>query len=370
MQYRSFGKTGCKVSVLGFGAMRMPVNNPEDAGDINEQKAIELIRYAIDSGVNYVDTAFFYHNGNSEVLVGKALKDGYREKTYVATKLPMGEVKSAEDFDRLLNTQLQKLDIEYIDFYLFHALNRDSWKKVVDFGLIEKMKKAKAEGKVRHIGFSFHDDLEVFEQILDEYDGCEFCQIQYNFVDTDYQAGTEGLKKASEMGLGVVVMEPLRGGRLASIPESVKKHLPANRGDVDNSLNFIWNSPEVSLLLSGMGTMEQLNENITLAHNSKVGIFSKEELDGFSEAKVQNDKLTLVPCTKCLYCQPCPEGVEIPAIFEAYNKVTEGGRRLVKEIMPDIDDKISKCVKCGKCEKMCPQNIEIIKQLKEIKDKF
>ena len=370
MQYRDFGKTGCKVSVLGFGAMRMPLNNPEDQKDINEEKAIELIRHAIDNGVNYVDTAYFYHGGCSETLVGKALKDGYREKTYVATKLPMGHVNCTEDFDTLLNTQLERLDIDYVDFYLFHALNRDSWKKVIDFGLIDKMKQAKAEGKIRHMGFSFHDDLEIFNQILDEYDGCEFCQIQYNYVDTDYQAGAEGLKRAAEMGLGLVVMEPLRGGSLVSPAEDIKKQLPENRGCVDNALNYVWNATEVSLLLSGMGTMEQLKENIALADNSKVGIFSDEELAKFISAKEVNDKLSLVPCTKCMYCQPCPADVEIPEIFAAFNKVAQGGRRLVKEIMPDIEDRISKCVKCGKCEKMCPQNIKIIEELKSIKDKF
>lgn len=370
MKYRSFGKTGCKVSQLGFGAMRMPEIEIDGKKTINEEEAIKLIRYCIDKGINYVDTAFFYHSGESETLVGKALKDGYREKTYVATKLPMGDVKCPEDFDRLLSTQLKRLDTEYIDFYLFHALNRDHWQKVKDFGLLEKMHKAKADGIVKHIGFSFHDDLEIFLQILDEYEGCEFCQIQFNYLDTDYQAGIEGLRAANEKGLGLIVMEPLLGGRLVSPDKSVADCLPKGKAPLENALSYIWNYPEVSLLLSGMNNIAQAEENIALADKFIENMLTEKEKEAFSEAKKAHSRLGLIPCTGCNYCDICPENIPIPEIFAAFNLTSEGDRRMVKEKMPDIEEKISPCIKCGACEKKCPQNIPIPEKLKQIRDAF
>lgn len=222
MQYRQFGRMAEKVSALGFGAMRMPMAG----GEIDEPEAIRMIRRAIDGGVNYVDTAYFYHDGKSESLVGKALKDGYREKTYVATKSPIGLHKCPEDFDRCLETQLERLDIGTIDFYLMHALDRGGWDNVaVPFGLIDKMEKAKADGKIRHIGFSFHDDFDTFRRIIDSYDGWEFCQIQFNYIDIDHQAGLRGLEYAAAKGLGVIVMEPLLSGKLASPVPGVQRVL-------------------------------------------------------------------------------------------------------------------------------------------------
>lgn len=368
MKYREFGKTGCRVSALGFGAMRMPTTEKDGKKYIDEEKAIELIRYAIDSGVNYVDTAFFYHDGDSEGLVGKALKDGYREKTYVATKLPMGDVKCPEDFEKLLSTQLQRLDIEYIDFYLFHALNREHWQKVKDFGLIDKMLRAKSEGKIKHIGFSFHDDLEIFENIINEFPCCEFCQIQFNYLDTDYQAGLEGLRLAHEKGLGVVIMEPLLGGRLVNPDESIVKQLPEGKTPVEAALSYIWDYPEVSLLLSGMGAMEQLRENLSYADKYAENNLSEKEKENFIAAKKASDKLGLIPCTNCLYCKICPKEIAIPEIFTAFNLIATGDRRLVKEAMPDIEDRVRECIDCGACEKKCPQNIEIRKQFRKIRD--
>ncbi len=370
MQYRDFGKTGCKISVLGFGAMRMPTIETDGEKKIDEKKAIELIRYSIDNGVNYVDTAFFYHGGESEALVGKALADGYREKAYLATKLPMGDVKCPEDFERLLGIQLERLQTDHIDFYLFHALNRDHWKKVKDFGLIDKMKKAKQEGKVRHIGFSFHDDLEIFRNIIEEYDGCEFCQIQFNYLDTDYQAGIEGLRLAAEKGIGVVIMEPLRGGGLVAPEDAVKNCLPEGFSPVEAALSYVWNFPEVTLLLSGMGTMEQVKENIALAGKYTSDSLSAEDMLCFEKAKRSYDKLGLIPCTKCNYCKDCPKEIAIPEIFAAFNLSADSDRRKVKEAMPDIDDRVRECIDCGACEKKCPQNIEIRKMFRKIRDSF
>ncbi len=370
MKYRDFGKTGCKVSSLGFGAMRMPTVEQDGKKVIDEERAIALIRKAIDNGINYVDTAYFYHDGQSEYLVGKALKDGYREKTYLATKLPMGHVNCTEDFDRLLNVQLKKLDVDYVDFYLFHALNRDSWEKVKKFGLIEKMHKAKEEGKIRHMGFSFHDDLDVFQQIVEEYEGCEFCQIQFNYLDTDYQAGIEGLRLAAEKEMGLVIMEPLLGGGLVNPHETVRAQLPGNMSTVEAALAYIWNYPEVSLLLSGMGTDEQLSENMALADKYEASSLSAEEEKCFVEAKKAHSKLGLIPCTACNYCSVCPEEIAIPEIFRVFNLGASEDRRKVKEVMPDIEDRVRKCAECGACEKMCPQNIEIRKQFKHIRDSF
>lgn len=370
MKYQTFGKTGCKVSRLGFGAMRFPLTGEGNSAPVDVPEAVRMIRYAIDHGVNYVDTAFFYHNGESEKIVGESLRDGYREKTYVATKLPVGEVKCEEDFDRILNTQLERLGTDHIDFYLFHALNEPHWETVKKFNLIDKMKQAKADGKIRHMGFSFHDNPEIFTKIIDEYDGCEFCQIQLNYLDTDHQAGVAGLEYAAAKGLGVVIMEPVRGGRLASPDEDIVSVLPAGRTPVENALSFLWDKKDVSLLLSGMSSMEQVSENIASADRFEPGCLTEDEKERFVRAKKIFDRSTVIPCTGCNYCQPCPNGVTVPEVFSAYNKVADGGLDSVRAAMPDMEDVISRCVKCGDCEKKCPQQLDIVKKLRGILDRF
>ena len=369
MKYRKMGLTGVDVSVLGFGCMRLPM--VENSDKIDEQEAIRIIREGIDSGINYLDTAYFYHNGESEYLVGKALKDGYREKAYVATKLPLGEVKCEEDVEKIFNTQLKKLDVDYVDFYLLHAVNNDSWdNKVVKFDVLPKIEKLIAEGKIKHFGFSFHDDLWVFKKVIDAYDGFDFCQIQLNYIDVDYQAGIEGLEYAAAKGLGVIIMEPLLGGKLAVPHELVAEKLDKSKTPVEWALDFLWNRPEVSMLLSGMGNEKMVTENIGYACNSSVGMLSDADLEMLKKAKETFDDLTAVNCTGCEYCMPCPCGVEIPKVFAAYNNITTGGRRLVKEIMPDIEYIADRCKKCGACLKACPQHINIPEQLHKIKDKF
>ncbi len=369
MRYRKLGKTGVDVSVLGFGCMRLPMIDGEDR--IDEQEAIRIIRAGIDSGINYLDTAYFYHNGESERLVGKAVKDGYREKAYIATKLPLGEVGCEEDVEKLFSNQLKKLGVDYVDFYLLHAVNNDAWEnKVLKFGILPKIEKLISEGKIRHFGFSFHDDLEVFKKIIDSYDGFEFCQIQFNYIDTDYQAGIEGLEYAASKGLGVIVMEPLLGGKLAAPHEKVAEILGNSRTPVEWALDFVWNRPEVSMLLSGMGSEKMVTENIGYACESEAGMLGEKELAVLRNAKAVFDELTAVSCTGCEYCMPCPFGVEIPKVFAAYNNITTGGRRLVKEIMPDIEYIAEKCQKCGKCVKACPQHIDIPEKLRKIKNQF
>ncbi len=368
MRYRVLGKTGVEVSALGFGCMRFPTLE----GDaIDEAKAIEMIRFGIDNGINYLDTAFFYHGGNSERLVGKAVKDGYREKAYIATKLPLGNVNCEDDVERIFNEQLEKLDVNYIDFYLLHAVNNDSWdNRVVKYNIMPKLEKLKAQGKIRHIGFSFHDDLWVFKKVIDAYDGFEFCQIQFNYIDVDYQAGVEGLEYAASKGLGVIVMEPLLGGKLANLNEKVAEKLGEEKNPVEWALDFVWNRPEVGMLLSGMGSMQMVEDNIGYAEKAQAGMLSERQLNMLADAKRAFDELNLVPCTGCEYCMPCPAGVLIPQVFSAFNNITVGGRRLVKEIFPDIENNASLCKKCGKCEAACPQHIKIIDMLKTVIDKF
>lgn len=369
MRYRTMGKTGVEVSTLGFGCMRLPMIEGTD--NIDEQEAIRIIRLGIDNGVNYLDTAFFYHNGESERLVGKAIKDGYREKAYVATKLPLGEIKCEEDVERIFNEQLKKLDVDYVDFYLLHAVNNDSWEnRVIKFDVLPKIEKLIAEGKIKHFGFSFHDDLEVFKKVIDAYDGFEFCQIQFNYIDTDYQAGVEGLEYAASKGLGVIVMEPLLGGKLAVPHEIVAEKLDASKTPVEWALDFVWNFSDVSMLLSGMGSEKMVTENIGYADKASAGMLGDAQLNMLREAKAAFDELTAVNCTGCEYCMPCPFEVEIPKVFAAYNNITTGGRRAVKEIMPDIEYIAERCQKCGACVKACPQHIDIPEKLHKIKNQF
>lgn len=371
MQYRKFGKLDWQASALGFGCMRLPTmdGNPMSS-NINEEEAIRMIRHAIDQGVNYVDTAYAYHGGKSEIVVGKALRDGYRQKVKLATKSPVWLIKQPEDFDRLLNEQLGKLQTETIDFYLLHALNKNSWPNIVQkFNLFEKVNAALKDGRIQHVGFSFHDENALFKQIVDGFDGWDFCQIQYNYLDTAYQAGTSGLKYAAAKGLAVVVMEPLRGGKLAVPPEPIAKFFqqaPIKREPFEWALNWVWNRPEVSLLLSGMTTMEQVVANVAAANNSGIGTFTAADRAVITKAQKEFAGLNMIPCTRCNYCMPCPNGVDIPGNFEAYNdgaayKSLERGRAGYKRLAFFGGQKAlaSSCEACNTCVEKCPQQIHI-----------
>ncbi len=378
MQYRNFGNLDWEVSALGFGAMRLP----EADGGIDRSKAVEMLRYAIDNGVNYVDTAWPYHGGESEPLVAEALKDGYREQVKVATKLPSWEIESREDLDKYLNQQLEKLELETIDFYLLHALNQDHWQNYKDIGLdylFEWIEEVKAAGKIEHIGFSFHDDYDLFEELIDAYDW-DFCQIQYNYIDIEFQAGQKGLKYAAANDIPVVVMEPLRGGTLAGeMPEEIKEifaQAEANRTAADWALQWLWNQPEVAVVLSGMSTLEQVKENVESAANSGVGNLSAKEEEIIAEAANKYKELVPINCTGCGYCVPCPEGVEIPGIFSLYNEAEIFDAQEEKKDLYYNTDVISEsgrasaCVACGACEEACPQNLEIIDQLERAVEYF
>jgi len=371
MQYRRFGKLDWNVSALGFGAMRLPVID-KDHNRINEPEAIAMIRQAIDNGVNYVDTAYFYHGGTSENLVGKALEDGYREKIRLATKMPSWIIEKYEDYDRYLSKQLENLKTDHVDFYLLHGMNKGFWERLRDLDVLKWAESAMADGRIGHIGYSFHDSLDVFKEIVDSYDGWDFCQIQYNFMDIEFQAGTEGLKYAADKGMAVVIMEPLRGGGLAKEPPAQVADLWAKasqkRSPVDWALQWLWNQPEVSVVLSGMTAMQHVEENLACADKSGVGILTDDELSIISQVREAYLKLSPIPCTSCQYCMPCPNGVNIPTILGRYNEgfIYDDHRvaRMRYRQLPR-EEQADQCVECLECEEKCPQDIPISEWLKK-----
>jgi predicted aldo/keto reductase-like oxidoreductase len=366
MKYRKFGKLDWKVSALGFGAMRLPVLNGDHAA-INEPESIKMIRYAIDHGVNYIDSAYFYHRGNSEVLVAKALRDGYREKVRIATKLPCGDVHVEQDIDRLFNEQITRLQTNKVDFYLLHGLNKMEWPKVRDFGVLKWAERKMAQGQIGHLGFSFHDEYNVFREIIDAYDNWTMTQIQYNYMDEQTQAGTKGLEYAHKKGLAVVVMEPIRGGRLAKPPEKVAKiwaEAPVQRTPAEWALRWVWNHAEVATALSGMGSMEQVIENLAYAEHSQPGNLKSDELALIGKARDAYVSLTAVACTGCRYCMPCPNDVDIPRVFEFYNEAliyntVAEQRRMYNFPGRFKDHRADKCTKCDQCVDKCPQKLAI-----------
>jgi len=375
MQYRRFGKLDWQVSALGFGAMRLPVIG-EDQANINEPEAIKMIRYAIDGGVNYVDSAYPYHMGRSEVTVGKALKDGYRQKVKMATKLPARMVEKAEDFGRILGEQLRRLDIDMVDFYLLHGLNKESWTKVRDLGVLKWAEKQMAAGKIGRLGFSFHDGYESFKEIIDSYDSWVLSQVQYNYMDVNEQAGRRGVEYAASKGLAVVVMEPLRGGRLAKDPppEPVADVIASARRKLTHiewALHWVWSQPEISVALSGMTTMPQVVDNIKIASKSRPGFFTPSDLKVIARIKAAYKSLSPIPCSNCRYCQPCPNKVEIPRVFQIYNDAVmygdiKSGQFAYNGPFIPHDQRADKCLECGECLAKCPQSIDIPEWLKKV----
>lgn len=367
MQYRKFGHLDWQVSALGFGAMRLPTTDGNPAGEnINEDEAIRMIRHAIDQGVNYLDTAWPYHHGQSEVVVGKALQDGYREKVRLATKSPIRFYKQADDFERFLTEQLARLQTEQIDFYLLHGLNQNSWENVVlKYDVLQKAEAAKEDGRIRYLGFSFHDDLAAFKEIVDGHQW-DFCQIQYNYMDIENQAGTAGLQYADKKGLAVVIMEPLLGGKLVKPPQDITALLQIadpTRSPVDWALQWLWNQAEVSVVLSGMSTMEQVQQNLAAADKSGIDSFSEEELQLMAEVRQRFLAKTAIPCTGCAYCLPCPNNIEIPRNFKTYNEGfmyddLAGARGAYLRFFTETA-RAANCVQCRVCEEKCPQGIAI-----------
>ncbi|MBS3810996.1 MAG: aldo/keto reductase [Halanaerobiales bacterium] len=375
MIYKKFGEKDWNSSILGMGCMRLPVVD-DDNEKIDEAKAIEMIRYAADHGINYFDTAWPYHGGNSEALLGRALQDGYRKNVKIATKLPSWKIEKEEDFNYYLKEQLNNLQTDYIDLYLLHTLNKKFWENLKSLNVIDWLKEKKKNGVIKNIGFSFHASYDVFEEIVDYYDW-DFCQIQYNYLDTEFQAGKKGLKYANNKGIAVVVMEPLRGGTLAKTPppkvKDILKQSSNQRNAVEWSLQWLWDQEEVNVVLSGMSTMGQLKENIKLAKQAKEHKLNKNENELIQKARKKFLDIFPVACTGCNYCVPCPQGVAIPNIFALYNKaIIYDEYEKNNNSYSNFSDKAKadNCIECGECEAACPQNLPIIDYLQDVDNYF
>jgi len=374
MQYRTFEKTGEKISLLGFGTMRLPTN-PDKT--IDEKEAIKMIRHAIDSGVNYVDTAYAYHDGESEVVLGKALKDGYRDKVFLADKLPMWLVGDAAGQQKKFDEQLKRLETDVIDMYLAHNLNVPLWKLAKKFNTLDFLDKKKAEGKIKHIGFSFHDNISLFKEIIDAYDW-DFCQIQLNYMDVEVQAGVEGLKYAAAKGVAVVIMEPLKGGLLTNkLPGNVKRfweEASIKRTPAEWALRWAADFPEVLTVLSGMSTMSQVEENLKALGDVRPQSLTKEEHDIIKQAYAIYNEMLQYVCTACGYCMPCPQEIDIPGIMEYFNDwfiyaqspQTKGSYRM---FVPE-KRRASACTDCKACVERCPQSLNIPEMMVKAADIF
>lgn len=367
MEKRKLEKLGVETSLLGYGCMRFPTNAE---GKIDEESAEKLLDKAYAEGVNYFDTAYPYHGGESEVLVGKALKKYDRASFYLATKLPMWAVNTLEDVDKIFEEQLQKLQMDYVDFYLMHAMNRERWEMALNLGIVKRLEELKAEGKIRYLGFSFHDSYEVFEEML-RYRDWDFCQIQLNYMDTQIQAGMKGYKLTEELNVPLIIMEPVKGGSLASFAEDITakfRSLDPEASIASYALRWVGSLPNVKVVLSGMSDMSQVEDNLKTFGNFKPldekELATVEEIVALINSRVQNG------CTGCGYCMPCPAGVNIPANFKTWNTYhMYQNYNMVKGQWENSlgDEKQAKnCVKCGKCEAVCPQKIQIRADLERV----
>lgn len=369
MNYRE-DRRGNKLSILGYGCMRFTKNGSE----VDLDKAEQEVMYAIRHGVNYLDTAYVY--AGNEVAVGKILtKNNCRKDINLATKLPHYLIRSAAGAEKKFQEELERLQTDYIDYYLMHMLNDvKTWEKLVNLGIKEWIQEKKENGQIRQIGFSYHGNSENFKKLLDAYDW-DFCQIQYNYLDEHSQAGRNGIEYAGEKGIPVIIMEPLRGGRLVNnLPQEARK-LIAEDGTfatpAEMGLRWLWNQPQVTCVLSGMNSMEMVQENIRIASEAQVGEFSEKQLDMVEQVKAEIKKKMKVGCTGCGYCMPCPQGVDIPMAFHCYNvKYSEGKKSGTWEYLQSTgmrreSSSASQCIGCGKCEKHCPQGIPIREKLKE-----
>ena len=368
MKYRNFGKLGIQRSAFGLGCMRF---NGAASGDsiIDEEKAISLIRRAIDGGVTYIDTAYVYLDKTSEIIVGKALQDGYREKVTIATKMPAELVHNREEMQAMLDEELKKLQTDHIDFYLMHGINKEKWEYFKSIGAPEFFDDMKKAGKIRYKCFSFHAPYEEFEYIIKDYDW-DMVQIQYNFMNEEYQAGTKGLELAGSLGIPVVIMEGLLGGRLAKAPDNVQALYDAfkiKRSPVEWAFRWLCNHPEIGTVLSGCNEAAQIDDNLRIFDTVEPGIMSEEELKLMSDVRDAYLSRMRIGCTGCRYCMPCPNGVNIPGIFAAWNDVSlynaDPAEHFVMNEIRRNGAGADNCVACGACEAACPQHLPIIESL-------
>ena len=368
MNYRSMGKLGIQSSAFGLGCMRFN-GAPYGDSSIDEQKAISLIRQAIDGGVTYIDTAYVYLDKTSEIVVGKALRDGYREKVRLATKMPISAVHDRASMEALLAEELGKLQTDYIDFYLMHALNKESWERFKQIGAREFFNDMKKAGRIRYKCFSFHGPYEEYAYILNDWDW-DMCQIQYNFMDIENQAGKKGLELAGSKAIPVVIMEGLLGGRLSKAPDNVQAlydAFPVQRSPVEWAFRWLCNHPQVAVVLSGCNEPEQITENLRIFDTVAPGVMDEAELQLMDRVREAYLSRTRIGCTGCKYCMPCPNGVNIPGVFAAWNSVSlynvdpaqDWGLNMLKQNDAGAD----RCVGCGACEAACPQHLSIIEQL-------
>lgn len=376
MLYRELGVTGKKISVLGLGCMRLPVVDG-NYSSVDMNCAVPLIRKAIDNGINYLDTAYPYHNGQSEMAISEAIKDGYREKVFIADKLPSWMVNNREDMDKYLNEQLNRLKIDSIDFYLLHSVKENYWDNLISNGVLEFLDDAIDDGRINYAGFSYHGEIELFFDVIDSYNW-DMCQVQYNIVDQNYQAGREGIRYANTNDVGVVVMEPLRGGTLVrNVPQEIQDiwdESHVKRDPVEWALKFAWDLDDVDVVLSGMNNNHDLNQNLKIADSGYPNSLNSEEKDIIREVKAVYKQRKEVNCTQCGYCMPCPSGVDIPANLQQLNNAymfqdTENARMNyymgIKE-----EERALNCTECGECEKLCPQMVPIQNALKDVCKKF
>lgn len=363
MQTILFPGIDFEASRLGLGCMRLPMEGDK----VDEAAAIKLIRKAIDSGINYIDTAYPYHGGVSELVVGKALQDGYREKVALATKLPIWKVNVYEDMEAILDEQLIKLQTDHIDFYLLHALNKDRFEMLKKLDYKKFLNDMVKKGKIKYPSFSFHDNAPVFLDIVNDYPW-KMAQVQMNILDTNAQATVKGMQAAHEKGMAVVVMEPLRGGSLARAPKEVQALYDAfdvKRTPVEWALRFLYDMPYVTVVLSGMSDETQLMENIKTFEDAKIGVMDEKEKDLIGKVVKAYLSRIKTGCTGCEYCQPCPQEIKIPHIFQGYDRALmfDNKEGFYKRYQKCVENN---CLECGACEAACPQQLPIMKYLKEI----
>ncbi len=369
MQYVDFKHDGKKVSRFGLGCMRLPKTKDAEGNEIIDRpEAIALIRKAIDSGVNYIDTAYFY--GESEEVVGLALKDGYREKVILATKLPVSNLTCKEDLQKYYDEEIERLQVEHIDVYFLHNLFEANWEKVLKFDALDFMVDLKKQGKISYIAVSMHGTNAHFEKVID-YFNWDLAMIQYNYYDKYNQAGQKGLKYASAKGIPVVSMESLHGGMLAQdVPEKVEAAFgdwKKDTSNVEKAFMWLYNQPEVTVVLSGSSSMEQLEDSLRIFENAKCGVLSDEENALFDDARKVWESFVNIECTGCNYCMPCPAKVDIPLVFHVWNEIakTPAQKWLYNVMLVQSGKDVTKCVECGKCSKVCPQKFDIPARLKE-----